>query len=197
MDTLFYRQPRLVILALLVILSAGLLSLVSIGRQEDPSITNTFATITTVFPGANPARVEALVTAKIETMLRTIPEIAEVASTSATGISVISVELAETMPPETIEQLWAQVRDAVSEAQATFPTGVPEPDFDSDGAGGYAAIFALTLPEGFSLTRAVREAGALADGLRRVPETSLVTCTAFRRKRFWSPSTQTGSPRSD
>lgn len=174
MDTLFFRQPRLVMLALLVILSAGMSALVSIGRQEDPTITNIFATITTVFPGADPARVEALVTTKIETELRTIPEIAEVSSTSATGISVISVELIETVPRETIEQLWAQVRDAVADAQREFPAGVLEPDFDSDGAGGYAAIFALTLPEGFSLTRVGREAEALADRLRRVPGTSLV-----------------------
>ncbi|MCA3507620.1 MAG: efflux RND transporter permease subunit [Rhodobacter sp.] len=174
MDTLFFRQPRLVILTLMIILSAGLSSLVSIGRQEDPTITNIFATITTVFPGADPARVEALVTAKIETQLRTIPEIAEVSSTSATAISVVSVELVETVPPDMIEQLWAQVRDAVDEAQRDFPPGVLEPDFNSDGAGGYAAIFALTLPEGFSLTRAAREAEALADALRRVPGTSLV-----------------------
>jgi len=80
----------------------------------------------------------------------------------------------ETVPPEMIEQLWAQVRDAVDEAQRDFPPGVLEPDFNSDGAGGYAAIFALTLPEGFSLTRAAREAEALADALRRVPGTSLV-----------------------
>lgn len=174
MATLFFRQPRLVLLALLVILSAGMSALVSIGRQEDPTITNIFATITTVFPGADPARVEALVTAKIETELRSIPEIAEVSSTSATGISVISVELVETVPPEMIEQLWAQVRDAVDDAQREFPAGVLPPDFDSDGAGGYAAIFALTMPEGFSLTRAAREAEALADRLRRVPGTSLV-----------------------
>lgn len=174
MDTIFFRQPRLVILALLVILSAGLSSLVSIGRQEDPTITNIFATVTTVFPGADPARVEALVTAKIETELRGIPEIAEISSTSATAISVISVELVETVAPEAIEQLWAQVRDAVEEAQREFPPGVLEPDFNSDGAGGFAAIFALTLPEGFSLTRAAREAEALADALRRVPGTSLV-----------------------
>ena len=174
MDTLFFRQPRLVVLALLVILSAGLSSLVSIGRQEDPTITNLFATITTAFPGADPARVEALVTTKIETELRTIPEIAEVSSTSATGISVISVELVETVPREAIEQLWAQVRDAVDTAQRAFPTGVLEPAFNSDGAGGYAAIFALTLPDGSSLTRAARDAEALADALRRVPGTSLV-----------------------
>ncbi|ROU04361.1 efflux RND transporter permease subunit [Histidinibacterium lentulum] len=174
MDTLFFRNPRLVLLALLVVLSAGLSSLISIGRQEDPTITNIFATITTAFPGADPGRVEALVTAKIETELRTIPEIATVESTSATGISVIAVELIETVPAESIEQIWAQVRDAVEDARREFPAGVLEPDFNSDGAGGYAAILALTLSEGSSLTRAAREAEALADRLRRVPGTSLV-----------------------
>lgn len=174
MNTLFFRQPRLVMLALLVILSAGMSALVSIGRQEDPTITNIFATIITAFPGADPARVEALVTTKIETELRTIPEIATVESTSATGISVISVELEETVPPATIEQVWSRVRDALADARLEFPEGVLEPEFDSDGAGGYAAIFALTMPEGFGPTRAAREAEALADRLRRVPGTSLV-----------------------
>ncbi len=174
MDTLFFRQPRLVMLALLVVFSAGASALWSIGRQEDPTITNIFATITTLFPGADPARVEALVTAKIETELHTIPEIATVESTSATGISVISVELDETVPPATIEQVWSRVRDALADAQLEFPAGVQQPEFDSDGAGGYAAIFALTMTEGFSLTRAAREAEALADRLRRVPGTSLV-----------------------
>lgn len=174
MDTLFFRQPRLVILALIVILSAGLSALISIGRQEDPTITNIFATITTVFPGADPSRVEALVTTKIETELRTIPEIDTVSSTSATGVSVISVELVETVPPEIIEQVWSEVRDAIADAQRLFPSGVIEPEFDSDGAGGYAAIFALTMAEEFSPSRAAREAEALADRLRAVAGTSLV-----------------------
>ncbi len=174
METLFFRNPRLVMLALLVVVSAGVSALVSIGRQEDPTITNIFATITTVFPGADPARVEALVTAKIETELRTIPEIATLESSSATGISVISVELIETVPKAQIEQIWSRVRDAVEDARRNFPAGVIAPGFDSDGAGGYAAIFALSLPEGFSPTRAAREAEALADRLRRVAGTRRV-----------------------
>lgn len=174
MDTAFFRRPRLIALALLVIVSAGLSALVSIGRQEDPTITNIFATVTTAFPGADPARVEALVTAKIETELRRIPEIAETASTSATGISVIAIDLIETVPPARIEQVWSEVRDAVADARRAFPPGVQAPVFDSDGAGGYAAIFALTVPEGHDLTRAAREAEALADRLRSVPGTKLV-----------------------
>ena len=78
METLTFRQPRLVALALLVIIAAGLSSLLAIGRQEDPTITNLFATITTPFPGADPARVEALVTAEIEEELREIAEIDQI-----------------------------------------------------------------------------------------------------------------------
>lgn len=174
MGTLFFRQPRMIVLALLVIVSGGLSALVSIGRQEDPTITNLFATVTTVLPGADPGRVEALVTAKIETELRAISEIAEMTSVSTTSLSVVSVELAETLTPTEIEPVWARVRDALADARRSFPPGALEPEFDSDGAGGYAAIFALTFPADVSSARAAREAEALADVLRAVPGTKLV-----------------------
>lgn len=174
METLFFRQPRLVVLALFVTIVSGISAFLTIGRQEDPTITNIFASITTVYPGADPGRVEALVTAKIETRLRTIPEIAELSSTSATSVSVVLVELAATVPAARIEQVWAEIRDALADVRRDFPPGVQEPQFNSDGAGGYAAIFAITVPAGQSLARAAREAEALADVLRTVPGTRLV-----------------------
>ena len=51
METLTFRHPRLVALIILVLVSAGLSSFLSLGRQEDPTITNLFATVTTQFPG--------------------------------------------------------------------------------------------------------------------------------------------------
>ena len=62
--TLTFRRPRLVFLLLMVLIAAGATALLAIGRQEDPTITNLFATVTTQFPGADPARVETLVTAE-------------------------------------------------------------------------------------------------------------------------------------
>lgn len=173
-DTLTFRQPRLVVLLLAVILASGLSALVSIGRQEDPTITNIFATVTTAFPGADPGRVEALVTARIEEELKSVPEIADMASTSGTGISVVQIELDETTPPDRIEQVWSRVRDALDDARRDFPPGALPPAFDSEAAGGFAAILALTLDPGQSLPRAAREAEALADALRAVPGTRRV-----------------------
>ena len=64
MSTLFYREWRLAALVIGMLIALGLSALLSIGRQEDPTITNLFATILTPYPGADPARVEALVTEK-------------------------------------------------------------------------------------------------------------------------------------
>ena len=97
MLTLTYRQPRLVALIMMVLVAAGLSAFLSIGRQEDPTITNLFATVTTTFPGADPARVEALVTSEIEEELREIAEVDTVTSVSRAGVSVVSIELLETL----------------------------------------------------------------------------------------------------
>ncbi|MXQ06825.1 MMPL family transporter [Alphaproteobacteria bacterium GH1-50] len=175
MGTLTFREPRIVALAILVIVAAGLSALLSIGRQEDPTITNLFATITTPYPGAEPARVEALVTAEIEEVLREVAEVDTLESTSATGISIIQVELLETMEADAIEGVWSRVRDKLDDAALRFPQGVGEPDLSTDLAGTYGAIVALSAEhDGVPMTLAARYGDALADRLRNVPGTKLV-----------------------
>ena len=175
METLTFRQPRLVALILLVLISAGLSSFLSLGRQEDPTITNLFATVTTSFPGADPARVEALVTTVIEEELREIAEVDTITSVSRSGVSVVSVELLETLDETTIEQVWSEARDAVEDARADFPSGVQAPEFDAEGISAYSAVIAVTADhDGVPLTLAARHAEALADRLRSVPSTRAV-----------------------
>lgn len=176
MSTLFYRDARLFTLAILLILAAGASALVTIGRQEDPTITNLFATILTPYPGADPARVEAQVTEKIEEELREIPEIDEITSVSRSGISVITIELSEFISDSAIEQAWSEIRDALDDAAANLPPGVPAPDFDDDRTGAFTAIVALQSRPGIEASRAIltRNADLLQDRLRAVPGTKIV-----------------------
>ncbi len=176
MKTIFYRNPRVLALALLMIIAAGASSLLSISRQEDPTITNIFATIVTPYPGADPARVESLVTEKIEQELREIAEIDEINSVSRTGISVVSVQLSEFISDEAIEQSWSEIRDAISEAAKSFPQGVPEPEFDNDRVGAFTAITALTARDGVDVSPAIltRYAELLQDQLRQISGTKIV-----------------------
>ncbi|MCV0425304.1 MAG: efflux RND transporter permease subunit [Roseibium sp.] len=172
METLFFRQPRLVALTTLVILAAGMSALLGIGRQEDPTITNLFATVTTVYPGADPARVEALVTEKIEEELREVEEIDVIESTSGSSISIIRIELLDTLDEQVIEQAWSEIRDKISDATREFPPGVVEPEFSTEGAGAFASISALVPKhDGVSDAVLLRYAEALSDVLRNVPGT--------------------------
>ena len=124
-SSLFFQTPRLTALAMLVIIAAGLSAFLSIGRQEDPPITNLFATIKTVFPGADPARVEALVSEPVERALREVAEIAEIRSTSSTGISIILIELQETLDDAALESAWSEIRDKLGETESGLPRGAP------------------------------------------------------------------------
>ncbi len=175
METLTFRHPRLVALIILVLVSAGLSSFLSLGRQEDPTITNLFATVTTQFPGADPERVEALVTAEIEEELRKIAEVDEISSVSRSGVSVVSVELLETLDEATIEQVWAEARDAVEDARQNFPMGVLPPEFDAEGISAYSAVIAVAADDpDFPSTLLSRHAEALGDRLRAIPATRAV-----------------------
>lgn len=175
MATLFFRHPRLAALMILVILAAGASALIGIGRQEDPTITNIFASVTTVYPGAGPARVEALVTEKIEEQLREVEEIDTIESVSAASISILQIELLDTLPEDVIEQTWSEIRDKLSDAAREFPQGAQEPDFDTEGAGAFAAISALVpAHDGVSDAVLLRYAEALSDVLRNVPGTKQV-----------------------
>lgn len=176
MNTLFYRNTRYFILAVALIVSAGLSSVLTIGRQEDPTITNLFATIVTPYPGATPARVEALVTEKVEEELREIEEIDEISSVSRTGVSVISVSLSEYIDDAAIERTWSEIRDALSAAEINFPNGAGKSDFDNDRTGAYTTLSAITAADGLEVSPGIlkRYAERLQERMRAVPGTELV-----------------------
>jgi len=174
--TVFYRNVRYFVLAVALIISAGVSSALTIGRQEDPTITNLFATIVTPYPGATPARVEALITEKIEEELREIEEIDEISSTSRTGVSVVSVQLSEYISEAEIERTWSEIRDALSAAELLFPPTAGKSDFDKDRTGAYTSLSAITARPGVNVSLGVlkRYAERLQERMRAVPGTELV-----------------------
>lgn len=124
---LFYRSPRLTILAIAFILLAGLAALQTLARQEDPTMTRRFAQVETVLPGATAARVEALVTEKLEGKLREIAEIGELRSMSRAGRSIIIIQLADQVGPDSADIIWSEIRDKLSETESDLPTGSSRP----------------------------------------------------------------------
>jgi multidrug efflux pump len=144
LGTLFYRNPRLTLLAVGFILISGFAALQTLARQEDPTLTERFAGIDTFLPGATADRVETLVTEKIETRLREIPEIRTLASKSRAGYSLIDVELADAVRPEQVDVVWSEVRDKLGEIEPELPAGTTKPDLKVRGPVATTLAVAFT-----------------------------------------------------
>lgn len=174
MYNLFYRNRQLLLLTLLLVVVWGLSSFFTLPRLEDPEIVPRFANITTFLPGATPERVETLVTEPLEEALFEIEAIDTLESTSSTGVSVISIDLKETI--SNVDPIWSQVRSKVDDTLAQLPPEVSEPEFEESTTKASALIVGLTweLDSAPNYTILQRLTESLEDRLRAIPGTDKV-----------------------
>ena len=141
MSRLLYDNRRLLVLAIALIAVSGLSSFFILPRMEDPILSQRMAIINTIYPGATPERVEALVTEVIEEELEEITEVKELRSTSRSGVSSITIELRDDI--YNVDPIWSRVRDEIDDAQALLPAEVLDPDFEILQVTAYASVVAL------------------------------------------------------
>lgn len=171
---MFYRNRQLLLLTLLLVITWGLSSLLTLPRLEDPEIVQRNSTITTFLPGASPDRVEALITEKIETELQELEEISAITSTSSSGISVINVEIKDEI--RDIDPVWSKVRSKLDDAVPLLPPDASAPEYRDAKVSANALIVGLawTLDDRPNLAILQRLAEDLSDQLRAIPGTDSV-----------------------
>ncbi len=176
MMTLFYRNARLLILTIILIVVWGLSSYTALPRLEDPELVSRFASVRTFWPGADAQRVEALITEKIEDELIEIEEIDEYGSTSSTGSSIIVIELKDTVTKEQVDGVWSRVQNKIDEVEPELPAGIVEPELEKGKVKAYALITALTWSQDDRPNYAIlnRQADILKDRLESISGTEEV-----------------------
>ncbi len=187
-----YRNPRLLVLMLGVIIVAGLASFQVTPRMEDPVLSKRVAVITTAFPGAAAEQIESLVTAKLEQHLRDIPEIKEILSSSRAGVSNVVLELRDEITD--VEIVWSRVRDRLGDATVNLPPESLRPVFERLELKAYAAMAAVVWNRDDPPNMALL--GRLAKELQRVVQdvsgSELVDlCAAPVEELLVEPSAQT------
>ena len=88
----YLKNPRLLVLLLLVIITFGAYSYVNIPRRLNPEIKIPLVVVSTVLPGASPNDIESLVTSPIEDSLGGVKDIKTFTSNSQDSVSVIQIE---------------------------------------------------------------------------------------------------------
>ena len=154
-------NTRVTWLVLGVIVIAGLQAFKNMPRAYDPGFIIRAAQVVTHFPGAAAERVEELVSAPIEEVVKEIPELDFVKSESRSGISIVTVNISESYSE--MRPIWDNLRRKIDGIADDLPEGVSTPVVNDDFGDVYGIVVGLT-GEGFTS----RELDTIAEEVKGV-----------------------------
>ena len=111
--TLILGQRRLMLTLAVMMTLSGVVSWMTMPRQEDPRLPPRVGLVTVIYPGADPLDVERLIIKPIEDELATVPQIVHVSSTARLGFAAMTVQLSDTVDLKGTERAWEEVRQAL------------------------------------------------------------------------------------
>ncbi|HEV2339708.1 MAG TPA: efflux RND transporter permease subunit [Patescibacteria group bacterium] len=96
----YLRNPRLVIIIILLVIVLGVSSFLMLPRVLNPKINIAIVTVSTTLPGAGPDDVESLITIPIEQAVSNVANIDTMTSTSQNSQSVVTLQFLSGVDPD-------------------------------------------------------------------------------------------------
>jgi multidrug efflux pump len=121
------KRSKIILIFVLLFAIIGIFTFFQLPQREIPETDVNIGTVSTVYPGATVETVEQSVTNPIEHSLESIDGIKKLSSSSASGFSTIIVEVEDGKDKK---EVFSDVRQAVSDASATFPEEAFDPEIN-------------------------------------------------------------------
>ncbi|WP_417435497.1 efflux RND transporter permease subunit [Hoeflea sp.] len=167
------QHRSLVWFLMIVSLVAGIISYVSIGREEDPNFAIKTMIISAALPGADTRETLTQVTDRIEKKLEDLNELDFTRSVTRPGESIVYLELLPTTPAKNLPEIWQRVRNMMSDIRGDFPAEFAGFRFNDSFGDVFGNLYAFT-SDGFS-PREVRDYAELVRReVQRLPDAGKV-----------------------
>ena len=140
---ILFDKPRIFGLLLTFIFLAGIFSLNTLPRQENPELAQRWSTVQNVYPGASPTRIETQILEPLEAKLREVYELDEIISFASQGFSTTVLAIKDEVPPYLIEQVWSEVQDKMDQASFLLPSEV-KPQLIRSSGPPITLLYSLT-----------------------------------------------------
>lgn len=176
------KLNRITVVLIAMVIIGGILAANKLPQAEDPGFIIRTAMVSTYFPGASPARVEQLVTDKLEKAIQEIPELDYVKSESRTGISIIYVNLKSDY--KVLRPIWDDLRRKIDSAKNKLPDEVIGPFVNDDFGDVFGIIMSLT-GEGFEYAELKKIADDVRDEILQIPDVAKVEIYGAQEERVF------------
>src|SRR6516165_8526159 len=166
-------HPALILFLIVMFGAAGLLSYRSLGRAEDPSFTIKVAVVTTMWPGATAAEMQAQVADPIEKKLQELPYFDKVTTYTKPAFTAMQVAFKDNTPAREVPELFYQLRKKINDIKDDLPAGLIGPSVN-DEYGDVDSILYMLTAQGADYAQMKRVAEALRQRLLKVKDVTKV-----------------------
>ena len=149
------KNQQMVSFFMLLVMAMGVFCYERLPRNEDPAFTIKTAVVSAQWPGASEADTTRLLTDTLEKKLQEVPWLDYIESETRAGRTVIHVNLRDDTPPQTVPDIWYQVRKKMQDIAPSLPEGAQGPDVNDEFDDTFGTIYGF-IPEGYTL-REVRD----------------------------------------
>ena len=163
----FLKNDVLANLTFALVLVIGIISYLTLPRQQDPDINFNWIVVMTLLPGASASDVEKLITDPLEDALKTLPDIKFISSNSRESVSSILIRFNQ-IDERSYDKHLNNLRREIQNVEADFPQAASTPNvLEIVSANAFPA--ATVLIKGIAYDENLRrQANHVIDELKRM-----------------------------
>lgn len=176
------HQPIFVNLLTILVLVAGVMSLLSLNRDTFPNVQLDIVTVTTNYPGATPQEIEKLIAIPLEKELKEVGDIKEMVSSSIEGRSMISIEIEPDAPDK--RKVVSDIQRAVDRAD-DLPTDLKDKPVVYEIETRNRPVVEVSLSGEMPSDELVKHARALEMELLELPHMAKINRSGWREQEIW------------
>ena len=148
MEKFSVRRPFTVLVAVLIVIILGFVSVSNMTTDLLPSMSLPYMIVVTPYPGASPERVETAVSEPMERALGTISHVKNVYSVSSENYSMTQLEFEDGTD---MDSAMVKVSSAVEQTRATLPDGCGTPSILEISMDMVATMYLAVGREGYDI----------------------------------------------
>ncbi|MEZ4389434.1 MAG: efflux RND transporter permease subunit, partial [Candidatus Krumholzibacteriia bacterium] len=171
MSAFAIKNYRFVIVMTVAAVLLGIVGFQAMPRQEDPTLSAYFSTVTVIYPGATAEEVEDRVLEPVEQTIWELEEVKEVKSTATEGTAIVNVEFGE---GEDVEKAYDLMVQRLAALRADLPEGVVEIDTRQNKPSNVVLLQVAVHGPGADDAELKHWAEELEDRLRTLPDAKAV-----------------------
>nr|WP_314465371.1 efflux RND transporter permease subunit [uncultured Clostridium sp.] len=138
------KKKFIVLIVIVMIAVSGIFSYLSIPKQHFPEVVLPVAAVSVVYPGASAEDMEALVTKKLEEVIRETEGFDSCTSTTMNSVSTVMVSLSMDISQKAVNENFDDLRNRLEDLKASLPAGVTSVTLDTDIMDTAGMIVAVT-----------------------------------------------------